>query len=440
MAWDFETDPEFQKKLDWIEDFMRDEVEPVSHLGMAAYSSLGRETFIKPLQQKVRDQGLWACHLGPELGGQGYGQLKLALMNEKLGRNGLAPTVFGCQAPDSGNAEIIAHYGTEAQKERYLWPLLNGEIRSAFSMSEPTGGSDPLTFQTRAVLDGNEWVINGEKWFSTNAQYSKVLVLYAITDPDAKDPYRRTSIFLVPTDTPGVEIIRNVAVGAGGQIGGGNEGYVRYKDVRLPYDALLGDRGAAFVIAQVRLGGGRVHHAMRTVGACRHALDLMCRRAVSRTTRDGRLADLQMVQEQIAESWIAVESFRLLVLRTAWLIDKHKDYNKVRKDIAAIKVAMPKVYHDVATKAAHLHGALGVSNEMPFMHMVNSSLVMGIADGPTEVHKVTLAKQILKDYTPDNDLFPSYHIPKLREEAEARFGEELKQIRAHYAARRAEQA
>ena len=435
MAWDFETDPEFQKKLDWLDDFMRDEVEPVSHLGMAAYSSLGREKFIKPLQQKVRDQGLWACHLGPELGGQGFGQLKLALMNEKLGRNGLAPTIFGCQAPDSGNAEIIAHYGSDAQKEKYLWPLLNGEIRSCFSMSEPTGGSDPLTFTTRAVLDGKEWVINGEKWFSTNARHSKVLVLYAITDPDAKDPYRRTSIFLVPTDTPGVEIIRNVAVGAGGEIGGGNEGYVRYNNVRLPYEALLGDRGAAFVIAQVRLGGGRVHHAMRTVGACRHALDLMCQRAVSRTTRDGRLSDLQMVQEQIADSWIAVESFRLLVLRTAWLIDKHKDYNKVRKDIAAIKVAMPQVYHDVATKAAHLHGALGVSNEMPFMHMVTSALVMGIADGPTEVHKVTLARQVLKDYQPDNDLFPSYHIPKLRDAARERFKTELEALKTAYATR-----
>lgn len=440
MAWDFETDPEFQKKLDWIEDFMRDEVEPLSHLGMAVYSTLGREKFLKPLQQQVKDQGLWACHLGPELGGQGFGQLKLALMNEKLGRNSLAPSVFGCQAPDSGNAEIIAHYGTEKQKAQYLWPLLNGEIRSAFSMSEPTGGSDPLTFTTRAVLDGDAWVINGEKWFSTNAKYSKLLVLYAITDPDAKDPYRRTSIFLVPTDTPGVEIVRNVGVGAGGEIGGGNEGYVRYNNVRLPYDALLGERGAAFVIAQVRLGGGRVHHAMRTVGACRHALELMCQRAVSRTTRDGRLADLQMVQEQIADSWIAVESFRLLVLRTAWLIDKHKDYQKVRKDIAAIKVAMPKVYHDVAAKAAHLHGALGVSNEMPFMRMVTSALVMGIADGPTEVHKVTLAKQILKDYQPDNDLFPSYHIPKLQDEAKRRFAKELRELRDAYASRKAESA
>src|SRR3989344_9152321 len=156
MAWDFETDPEFQKKRNGIEDFVREGAEPLSHLGMAVYSSLAREKFIKPLQQKVKDQGLWACHLGPELGGQGFGQLKLALMNEKLGRSSLAPSVFGCQAPDSGNAEIIAHYGTDKQKEQYLWPLLNGEIRSAFSMSEPTGGSDPLTFTTRAVLEGDE--------------------------------------------------------------------------------------------------------------------------------------------------------------------------------------------------------------------------------------------------------------------------------------------
>jgi len=263
-------------------------------------------------------------------------------------------------------------------------------------------------------------------------------VVYAITDPDAKDPYRRTSIFLVPTDTPGVRIIRNVAVGGGGEIGSGNEGYVEYKDVRVPYDALLGERGAAFVIAQVRLGGGRVHHAMRTVGACKHALDLMCKRAVSRNTRDGKLSDLQMVQADIADSWIALESFRLLVLRTAWLIDKHKDYNMVRKDIAAIKVMMPKVYGDIATKAAHLHGALGVSNEMPFMHMVTSALVMGIADGPTEVHKVTLAKQVLKDYRPDNDLFPAYHIPKLREEAQEKYAEDLAEMKVEYAKMKAD--
>ena len=432
MAWDFETDPEFQKKLDWIETFMSEEVEPISHLGMAVWSGPGREKFIKPLQQRVKAQGLWACHLGPELGGQGFGQVKLALMNEKLGRNGLAPSIFGCQAPDTGNAEIIAHYGTPEQKERWLKPLLEGEIRSAFSMSEPTGGSDPLTFKTRAELIGDEWVINGEKWFSSGSRHAQVLVVYAITDPEAKDPYRRTSIFLVPKDTPGVETIRNIGVGAEGE---GGHGYIRYENVRVPKDALLGERGGAFIIAQTRLGGGRVHHAMRTVGACQHAFDLMCRRAVSRETRDGRLADLQMVQQQIADCWIQLQSFRLLVMRTAWLIDKHKDYKMVRKDIAAIKVAMPQVYHDIAAAALHIHGALGVSNEMPFMHMVTSSFVMGIADGPTEVHKVTVAKQVLRDYRPDNDLFPSYHLPKLREAAREKYSEELDAVKQAYAAR-----
>ena len=432
MAWDFETDPEFQKKLDWIETFMDEEVEPVSHLGMAAWGSAGRARFIKPLQDKVKAEGLWACHLGPELGGQGYGQVKLALMNEKLGRNSLAPSVFGCQAPDTGNAEIIAHYGTDYQKETWLRPLLDGEIRSAFSMSEPTGGSDPLTFRTTAVLDGGEWVINGEKWFSTGARWSTILIVYAVTDPDAKDPYRRMSMFIVPTKTEGVEILRNVGVGAND----GSEGYVRYNNVRIPEANLLGGRGMAFVIGQTRLGGGRVHHAMRTVGACKHALDLMCQRAVSRTTRDGKLADYQMVQEQIADSWIQLEQFRLLVMRTAWLIDKYKDYNKVRKDIAAIKVAMPKVYHDIAAKALHIHGALGVSNEMPFMGMVTSSFVMGIADGPTEVHKVTVAKQILKDYHPSNELFPDYHLPRKRAAAQERFAEDLKALKAEHEARK----
>jgi acyl-CoA dehydrogenase len=429
MAWDFETDPEFQKKLDWIEDVMENEIEPLSHLGMAAFSTEGRERFIKPLQDRVKAEGLWACHLGPELGGQGYGQVKLALMNEKLGRNGLAPSIFGCQAPDTGNAEIIAHYGTDEQKERWLKPLLNGEIRSAFSMSEPTGGSDPLTFKTRAVLEGDEWVINGEKWFSSGAYGSSVLVLYAVTDPDHKNPYERTSIFLVPTDTPGVEIVRGIHVGAGPVGGPGGHGYMRYTNVRVPYGALLGDRGGAFKIAQTRLSGGRVHHAMRTVGACKRALDLMCQRAVSRTTREGKLADYQMVQQQIADSWIAYEQFRLLVMQTAWKIDRYKDYTKVRKDIAAVKVAMPKVYQDIATTAAHLHGAIGVSNEMPFMGMVTSALVMGIADGPTEVHKVTVAKQVLADYRPSNELFPAYHIPNQRAAAAERFSDDLKALK-----------
>jgi len=432
MAWDFETDPEYAKLMDWVEEFVEGEVEPLSHLNLFAG---GRELYkktIRPLQEKVKAKKLWACHLGPELGGQGYGQLKLALLNERLGRVQLAPVVFGCQAPDSGNAEIIAHYGTKEQKEKYLWPLLNNEITSAYSMSEPTGGSDPLFFKTRAELKGDEWVINGEKWFSTGAQNAEVLVVYAITDPDEKDPYQRASMFLVAKDAPGVNILRNIGVG---QSLFGNEGYVQYDNVRVPYDALLGPRGGAFLLGQTRLSGGRVHHAMRTVGQCQKALDMMVQRAVSRQTREGRLGDYQMVQDQIADCWIALEQFRLLVMQTAWKIDKYKDYQKVRKDIAAVKVAMPKVYHDIAAKAMHLHGALGVSNEMPFAGMVISSFVMGIADGPTEVHKQTLAKQVMRDYVPDNDLFPSYHLPKVREAAQEKYADLLPEIEAGIAER-----
>ncbi|HVY02333.1 MAG TPA: acyl-CoA dehydrogenase family protein, partial [Caulobacterales bacterium] len=196
-----------------------------------------------------------------------------------------------------------------------------------------------------------------------------------------------------------------------------------------------GGRGDAFVIGQTRLGGGRVHHAMRTVGACAKALDLMCQRAVSRTTREGKLMDYQMVQEQIADSWIQLEQFRLQVLHCAWKIDKYKDYTKVRKDIAGVKVAMPKVYQDIAAKALHLHGAIGTTDEMPFKGMVNAAFVMGIADGPTEVHKVTVAKQVLKDYKPDNDLFPAYHLPKKREAAQNKYGPILDKIRKEYEAR-----
>ena len=430
MAWDFETDPEFQKKLDWIEEFMEEKVEPLSNLGRNLMVPGAREKFIKPLQDEVRAQGLWACHLGPELGGQGYGQLKLGLMNEKLGRNSLAPSIFGCQAPDTGNAEIIAHYGTPEQKEKWLWPLLNGEIRSAFSMSEPAGGSDPTTFKTRAEERNGKWVINGEKYFSSGAYGSTILIVYAVTDPDHKDVHQKTSIFIVPTKTPGVEIVRGIGVGAGE---GGGHAYMRYTNVEVGPEALLGPRGGAFLIAQTRLSGGRVHHAMRTVGACQRAFDLMCRRAVSRQTRDGRLSDLGVVQEQIADAWIQLQQFRLQVLHTAWLIDKHKDYNLVRKDIAAIKVAMPKVYHDIAATAAHLHGAMGVSNEMPFMGMMTSAMVMGIADGPTEVHKATVAKQVLKAYRPDQDLFPNYHLPKLKEAAMDKYGTAIDELKAENA-------
>ena len=425
MGWDFQTDPDYQAKLDWVDRFLTEEIEPLDHVLGDPYDKSDHQALaiVRPLQEKVRAQGLWAAHLGPELGGQGYGQVKLALLNELLGRSRWAPSVFGCQAPDTGNSEILAHYGTEEQKAKYLQPLLDGLISSCYSMTEPHAGADPTLFTTRAELDGDEWVINGEKWFSSSARFASFFIVMAVTDPDVS-AYQGMSMFIVPGETPGLEILRNVGVG-GEPEGHGSHGYVRYTDVRVPADHLLGGAGQAFAIAQTRLGGGRIHHAMRTIAQVRKAFDMMCERALSRQTRTGPLASLGVVQEQIADSWIEIEQFRLLVLRTAWPIDEHKDYKRVRKDIAAVKVAMPKVYHDVVQRAMHLHGALGVSNEMPFYGMMMAAEVMAIADGPTEVHKVTVARQVLKEHSPVDTLFPSGHLPTLRDEARRKLADAL---------------
>ncbi|MDA8950403.1 acyl-CoA dehydrogenase family protein [Pseudomonadales bacterium] len=425
MAWDFETDAEYQVLLDWTADFVEKKVAPLDMvLGSAMeYQDPDFIRLVRPLQQEVKDMGLWACHLGPDLGGLGFGQLKLALLNEILGQSRFASVVFGCQAPDTGNAEILAHYGSDEIKAKYLQPLLNGELASSYSMSEPQGGADPTQFRCMAVEDGDDFVINGEKWFSSNARFASFLIVMVVTDPEAS-AHGRASMIVVPTDTPGVEIIRNVGVGDEPP-GHGTHAYVRYTDVRVPKQNLLGPRGQGFAVAQTRLGGGRVHHAMRTVGQIKRAFDMMCQRALSRTTKGEMLADKQMVQEKIADSWIEMEAFRLLVLRTAWRIDQFNDYVKVRKDIAAIKAMMPKVYHDVVSRCIQIHGALGVSNELPLSGMLLSSYVMGIADGPTEVHKVTIARQVLRDYDSSEALFPDYTLPNRRASALNLLGHEI---------------
>jgi acyl-CoA dehydrogenase len=426
MSWDFETDPAFQEKLDWADEFVRAEIEPLDLVWPDRVFTPLDDTLRKvvdPLKQEVRRQKLWATHLGPDLGGEGYGQLKLALLNEILGRSMWAPVVFGCQAPDTGNAEIIAHYGTPEQKERYLRPLLDGEIFSCYSMTEPQGGSDPTMFTTRAVKDGDEWVINGWKFFSSNARTSSFLIVMAVTNPDVS-AYQGMSMFLVPTDTLGVNIVRNVGL-AGEAEDEGSHALIHYEDARVPAEALLGGEGQAFAIAQTRLGGGRIHHAMRTVGHAKKALDMMCERALSRETQGELLAKKQFVQGYIADSYAQLAQFRLFVLYTAWTIDKYNDYRKVRKDIAAVKVLMPGVLHDIAWRALQVHGALGASNEMPFARMMLGASVLGLADGPTEVHKVTVAKQVLRDYRPSDDLWPTEHLPKKRAAARAKYAEFL---------------
>ncbi len=429
MVWDFETEPEFEEKLDWMRQFVADNVEPLDLLYPGrAFHPLDDELrpIVDPLKEEVRAKELWACHLGPDLGGKGYGQLKLALMNEILGRSQWAPIIFGCQAPDTGNAEIIAHYGTPEQKERYLRPLLNGEVFSCYSMTEPHAGADPKMFTTRAEKDGDEWVINGWKYFSSNARTSAFLIVMAVSNPDVS-PYKGMSMFLVPTDTPGVNIVRNIGLG-GEHRDEGSHALIHYENVRVPADALLGGEGQAFVIAQTRLGGGRVHHAMRSVATCQKALDMMCERALSRETQGSILAEKQFAQGDIADSYIELQQFRLLVLYTAWEIDKYKDYKRTRKNIAAIKVLTPKVITDIVGRAMHLHGALGVSNEMPFTGMIMAGHVLGIADGPTEVHKVTVAREVLKGYRPSEGLWPSEFLPAKREEAQAKLAARLEHV------------
>ncbi len=425
MAWDFTTDEDYQVLLDWADDFVKKKVEPLDMiLGPAQeYQDPDFNKLVRPLQAEVKEMGLWACHLGPDLGGLGFGQLKLALLNEILGRSRFASVVFGCQAPDTGNAEVLAHYGSEELKEKYLQPLLEGEVASAYSMTEPAGGADPTQFKCMAVEDGDDFVINGEKWFSSNARYSSFLVLMAVTDPEAP-PHQRATMFIVPTDTPGVNIIRNVGVGQE-RPGEGAHGYIRYENARIPRSNMLGGRGQGFAVAQTRLGGGRVHHAMRTVGQIRKAFDMMCERTLSRTTKGELLSEKQMVQEKIADSWIEMEQFRLLVLRTAWRIDEYNDYLMVRKDIAAIKALMPKVYHDIVFRCIQIHGALGTSNELPLAGMLLGSCTLGIADGPTEVHKVTLARQVLRDYEGTDELFPAYSLPNRTERALNLYGDQI---------------
>ena len=229
MGWDFETEPEYQEKLDWVDRFLREDVEPLDYVLGDAYDKTDRQALavVRPLQQKVREQGLWAAHLQPEMGGQGYGQVKLALLNELLGRSRWAPSVFGCQEPDSGNAEVLAHFGTEEQKAKYLQPLLDG--------------ADPTLFRTTAVRDGDEWVISGEKWFSSHARYASFMLVMAVTNP-AVSAYEGMSMFIVPAEVPGLEVLRNVGVG-GEAAGEGSHGYLRYDDVRVPADHLVGGEG-----------------------------------------------------------------------------------------------------------------------------------------------------------------------------------------------------
>jgi acyl-CoA dehydrogenase len=401
VAWDFETEPEFQKKLDWVEEFCREEIEPLDLV--FPYAIRSKEPKIKalvdPLKDQVKEQGLWALFLDEELGGPGLGQLKLALLNEILGRYPAAPAMFGCAAPDTGNMEILAAYGTPEQRERWLYPLMNQEIWSAYSMTEPQGGSDPNLFKTHAVRDGDEWVINGEKWFTSAGSAADILLVMCTN-----------GMFIVPRDTPGVEIMPYPRT----------HNHIKYTEVRVPLDHLLGPEDGAKVLAQRRLGGGRIHHAMRTIAQCQLAFDMMCERALSRESHGKIIAEHQMVQEMIADSYAEINMLRLLVLHTAWTID-NSSTQAARTQIAACKYTCAKVLRETSYRALHVMGSLGMTNLTPLLDMYSHAPGMGIADGVDEVHKVTVARNVLKDYRPHEGLWPSEYLPAKRERARAKF-------------------
>jgi acyl-CoA dehydrogenase len=427
LAWDFTTDPAFETELAWINRFVREEIEPLDLVkNEMSVESWRRAT--EPLKQEVKDRGLWAAHLDPELGGQGLGQIKLALMHEILGRTPSAPDVFGNQAPDSGNSELLAIGASEEQKERWLWPLLRGELTSSFSLTEPhTAGSDPTGISTMAVLDGDEYVINGHKWFASKAAVADFVLAMVVTNPEA-GPYERASMIVIERDTPGMNIVRNVPTmdhpyeGEGGQHVGGHA-EILFQDCRVPAANLIGRPGEGFLLAQKRLSGGRIHHAMRWIGTCHRAFDMMCERAVSRTVGGRPLGDKQFVQDFIAESATEIEAARLLTLHAAWHWDTYGP-SASRVQIAQIKYWGARVLYNVIDRSIQVHGALGYSADLPLEKMYRTARNFRISDGADEVHKSFIARRMMKNYQPVEG-WPSEHIPTRRLDAEARFAHYL---------------
>ena len=301
---------------------------------------------------------------------------------------------------------------------------MDGDIVSCFSMTEPQGGADPGEFTCKATLEGDHWVIEGEKWFSSNAKLASFLLVIAVTDPD-KPLTERMSMFIVPTETPGINILRNVAIPGDPDPADGHHAHIRYEKVRVPLDHMLGTRGGGFKVAQARLGGGRIHHAMRTVGKCQRFIDMMLERAVSRRTRGRMLGDHQFVQGKIADSIIELEQFRCLVIKTAWIIDEveagRMPHGASRNHIGMCKVAMASVYGNIISRTLEVHGSMGISLDMPLAEAMGGYMSLAFADGPTDAHRSQLARAYLRKTKPGDAVFPSEHIPTRTAAARAKY-------------------
>lgn len=421
MAWDFETDPHLQEKLDWVEHFVNEELIPLEPI-RSQFTEQQWDVVQAPLKQQVKDQGLWACHLEEALGGQGMGQLPLAQMNLITGRCPFAQEIFGNMAPDSGNSELLAEGGTDAQKEKWLWPNLRGDIRSAFAITEPfTASTDPTQITSSAVLEGDEWVINGRKWMITNASRADFIIFMLVTEPDAP-LHQRCSMIVVEKDAPGMNIFRDIPTmhhpdteyGAHG-----NHAEILLENVRVPKDNLIGQRGSGFLLSQIRLGPGRIHHATRWLAEAERAYDMLCERIQSRSSFGKGYAKHQLLQEYVADSRMELDAAKLLTLHAAWKMDK-AGHQAARSEIAMVKVTNAKVLYNVVDRALQVHGSLGYSCDMPLELMYRSARMAPLVDGANEVHKVTIARGQLKRYAPVEG-WPSEHIPTRLEAAQKRF-------------------
>ena len=353
---------------------------------------------LREAREEVKRRGLWCPQMPEELGGMGLSFRDHALVSEELGRSPIGHYVCNCQAPDAGNMEILEKYGSDAQKERWLRPLVDGAIRSCFSMTEPDrSGSNPTWLDTRAVLDGDEWVIDGRKWFTSSADGAAFAIVMAVTDPEAPE-HARASQIVVPTDTPGFIHVRRISVMGHEGSDWASHSEIAYENCRVPKENLLGGRGAGFLIAQERLGPGRIHHCMRWMGICERAFDLMCKHVATREIAPGKpLGTRQMVQEWIAESRAEIDAARLAIQHAAWKIDVEGVY-AARTEISCIKFFAAGVLSRVLDRALQAHGALGMTDDTPIAAFYRHERAARIYDGPDEVHKSAVARRILRGY------------------------------------------
>ena len=394
---DFTVSEKMETILGMMKEFVEKELYPMDQAFLTRpFSELEPE--LEEKRNMVRQMELWAPLHPQEYGGMGLTLMEYALVAEVLGSSHVGLYVFNCQAPDAGNIEILHKYGTEAQKEKYLKPLIDGKIRSCFSMTEvDKPGSNPTWMDTTAVRDGDEWVINGHKWYTSSADGSEFAIVMAVTNPDAA-PHQRASMIIVPLDTPGFNLVRNIQVMGHSGDSWASHAEILYQNCRVPVENILGGEGMGFVIAQERLGPGRIHHCMRWIGICNRCFDLMCARAIERPiTPDRNLASMQMIQGYISESAAEIQAARLMILHAAWKIE-NMGVHEAREEISMIKFYVANVMQKVVDRALQVHGGLGMTDDTPIASYYRGERAARIYDGADEVHKMSLARRILREY------------------------------------------